>query len=72
MSGCSGTGKLLGSQGALELDKNNKWLFAVNEGSNSVSSFKVQDDGSLTLAHTEGSKGKTPVSLSVHDNMLYV
>lgn len=72
MSGCSGTGKPLGSQGALELDKNNKWPFAVNAGSNSVSSFKVQDDGSLTLAHTEGSKGKTPVSLSVHDNMLYV
>ena len=72
MSGCSGTGKPLGSQGALELDKNHKWLFAVNAGSNSVSSFKVHDDGSLTLAHTESSKGKTPVSLSVHDNMLYV
>ena len=72
MSGCSGTGKPLGSQGAMELDKNKKWLFAVNAGSNSVSSFKVLDDGSLTLAHTKGSKGKTPVSLSVHDNMLYV
>ena len=72
MSGCSGTGKPLGSQGALELDKNHKWLFAVNAGSNSVSSFKVHEDGSLTLAHTESSKGKTPVSLSVHDNMLYV
>ena len=72
MSGYSGTGKPLGSQGALELDKNHKWLFAVNAGSNSVSSFKVHEDGSLTLAHTESSKGKTPVSLSVHDNMRYV
>ncbi len=71
-SGGSGTGKGLGSQGALVLDKNHHWLFAVNAGSNSVSSFKVNWDGSLTLSHTESTYGTTPVSVSVHGNRLYV
>ncbi|MEP6725912.1 MAG: beta-propeller fold lactonase family protein, partial [Bacteroidota bacterium] len=67
-----GTGAGLGSQGALILDDEHEWLFAVNAGSNSVSSFRVHDDGSLKLVHTESCRGKTPVSLSVHDNLLYV
>jgi 6-phosphogluconolactonase len=71
-SGGNGTGSGLGSQGALALDKNHEWLFAVNAGSNSVSSFKVHNDGSLTLAHTEDTKGLSPVSLTVHGNLLYV
>lgn len=72
-SGGTGTGQSLGSsQGALVLDKNHQWLYAVNAGSNSVSSFKVHNDGSVTLAHTAGTDGTKPVSLSVHNNMLYV
>ncbi|MGH2649558.1 MAG: lactonase family protein [Ginsengibacter sp.] len=71
-SGGAGTGAGLGSQGALVLDKNHNWLFAVNAGSNSVSSFKVNNDGSLTLAHTESSGGTGPNSVSVYGNMLYV
>ncbi|MHA4809947.1 lactonase family protein [Flavitalea flava] len=72
VSGGAGTGAGLGSQGALVLDKEHEWLFAVNAGSNSVSSFKVHDDGSLTLAHTIHSGGVTPNSLSIHGEMLYV
>lgn len=71
-SGGAGTGAGLGSQAALVLDKNHNWLFAVNAGSNSVSSFKVNNDGSLTLAHTESSWGTGPNSVSVYGNMLYV
>jgi 6-phosphogluconolactonase len=71
-SGGLGTDKGLGSQGSLALDKNHEWLYAVNAGSNSVSSFKVHENGSLTLAHTESTEGTTPVSLSTHDNLLYV
>ncbi len=71
-SGGAGSGAGLGSQGALVLDKNHEWLFAVNAGSNSVSSFKVHNDGSLTLAHTENTRGTTPVSVTVHGNFLYV
>jgi 6-phosphogluconolactonase (cycloisomerase 2 family) len=72
VSGGAGTGKGLGSQGAVVLDKNHEWLYAVNAGSNSVSSFKVHNDGSLTLAHTQSTGGVTPVSVSVHGNLLYV
>ena len=71
-SGGAGMGMGLGSQGALTLDKAHEWLFAVNAGSNSVSSFKVHKDGSLTLAHTESSGGTTPNSVSVYGNLLYV
>jgi 6-phosphogluconolactonase len=62
----------LDGQGALALSDNNEWLFAVNAGSNSVSSFKVHNDGSLTLAHTESSGGTVPISLCIHHHHLYV
>jgi 6-phosphogluconolactonase (cycloisomerase 2 family) len=71
-SGGVGTGKGLGSQGALAVSENHQWLFAVNAGDNSVSSFKVQDNGQLTLTSTEHTKGIMPVSVTVHDNLLYV
>src|SRR4051794_1659456 len=71
-SGGAGTGAGLGSQGALTLSEDHEWLFVVNAGSNSVSSFKVHHDGSLSLTRTENSDGKVPVSLSIHRNLLYV
>ncbi len=71
-SGGKGTGKSLGSQGALVLSNNHEWLFAVNAGSNTVSSFKVKADGNLMLAYTESTMGTTPVSVSVQGNLLYV
>jgi len=71
-SGGAGTGQGLGSQGAIAISGDHEWLFAVNAGSNSVSSFRVHDDGSLTLAHTESSDGQMPVSLSFYGHLLYV
>ena len=71
-SGGMGTGTNLGSQGAVTLSEDHEWLFAVNAGSNTVSSFKVNNDGSLTLAHTESSEGTMPVSVSIRHNLLYV
>jgi 6-phosphogluconolactonase (cycloisomerase 2 family) len=71
-SGGAGNGAGLGSQGSLVLDKDHQWLFAVNAGGNSVSSFKVKDDGSLTLAHTVSSNGTMPISVTVYGNWLYV
>lgn len=71
-SGGKGTGKSLGSQGAVILSKDNEWLFAVNAGSNTVSSFKVKADGTLMLAHTESTMGAEPVSVSMRGNLLYV
>ncbi len=72
LSGGTGNGGGLGSQGAVILDENHKWLFAVNAGSNSISSFKVQNDGSLVLKHTVSSFGMMPVSLAVNKSLLYV
>lgn len=71
-SGGAGTGAGLGSQGAITLSKNHEWLFAVNAGSNTVSSFKVQNDGRLKLAYTESTEGIAPNSVTVHGDLLYV
>ncbi len=71
-SGGAGNGLGLGSQGAVILDTNHEWLFAVNAGDNSISSFSVGSDGSLTLAHTISSGGTTPISLTTYNNYLYV
>ncbi|MEO6168109.1 MAG: beta-propeller fold lactonase family protein [Chitinophagales bacterium] len=71
-SGGAGTGAGLGSQGAVILDNTHNWLYAVNAGSNSISSFKVESDGSLMLAHTADSEGESPISLTVNESVLYV
>ncbi len=71
-SGGTGTGAGLGSQGAVVLDKHHRWLYAVNAGSNSVSSFMVDNNGSLTLSHTIPSGGMMPVSVTTKRNYLYV
>jgi 6-phosphogluconolactonase len=54
------------------LSYDNKWLLAVNGGSNSISAFMVNDDGSLTLTSTVSSGGMMPVSVDIYDNYVYV
>ena len=66
-----GTGGGLGSQGALALSSDDRWLFAVNAGSNDVSAFAVTPTG-LALASRVSSGGALPISLTVHGNLLYV
>ena len=60
----------LGSQGAVALSGDNRLLFAVNAGSNSISAFAVSGD-QLILLNTVSSGGTTPVSLTVRDNLVY-
>jgi 6-phosphogluconolactonase (cycloisomerase 2 family) len=67
----TGTGAGLGSQGGLILAENNRWLFAVNAGSNSISSFEVRPDG-LHLMGTYDSQGTQPTSLTTYGNLVYV
>jgi len=62
----------LDSQGALAVSDNDHLIFAVNAGSNSISSFQVHNDGSLTLAYTVASGGVNPTSLCIHHHILYV
>lgn len=61
----------LASQGALILGPRNQFLFAVNAGSNQISVLKVRKTG-LQLVDVVGSGGVRPISLTVHDNLLYV
>jgi len=70
-TGGQGAGAGLGSQGALILSQNNRWLFAVNAGSNDISVFRVGDAG-LTLVDRAPSGGTLPTSLTVHGDLLYV
>lgn len=71
-SGGNGLSAGLGSQGSVSVDPSHSWLFAVNAGSNSVSSFRINDDGSLTLANTVASHGTRPVSVTAFGNFVYV
>ena len=61
----------LGSQGAVVLSEDDRLLFAVNAGSNSISVFAVSGD-QLTLLDTVSSGGVLPVSLTVRNNLVYV
>lgn len=64
-------GEGLGSQGALILSEDGKWLFACNGGSGDVTVFGVQPNG-LTQVDKAPSNGPRPISLTVRDNLLYV
>ena len=70
-TGGVGTGGGLGSQGAVVLDGAGRYLYAVNAGSGTISSFRVGPDG-LHLVDVESSGGTMPTSLTVHGELLYV
>ncbi|MGZ4354330.1 MAG: lactonase family protein [Gaiellaceae bacterium] len=70
-TGGLGSGAGLGSQGAVVLSQDGRRLFAVNAGSDSVSFFAVRPDG-LELQATVPSGGSQPISLTLHDSLLYV
>jgi 6-phosphogluconolactonase len=67
-AGGTGTGADLGNQGALVLG--GRLLFAVNAGSDSISAFTVKRDA-LELVDTVDSGGDQPISVAVHDGLLY-
>lgn len=61
----------LGSQGSIILSHNGRFLFAVNAGNNSISSFYVCQDR-LILVDVVHSGGIFPNSITTFDNLLYV
>src|SRR4051812_6774594 len=66
-----GTGAGLGSQGALVLHGDR--LFAVDAGSDEITSFAVSADGlTLSRIRTVDSGGDMPISLTVSGSYLYV
>jgi 6-phosphogluconolactonase len=62
----------LESQDALILSDDGRFLFAVNAGSDDVTSFRVGSGGSLTRVSRVSSGGDFPVSLGVRGDLLYV
>lgn len=67
----TGTGAGLGSQGAVALSGSGRYLFAVNAGSNSVSTFRLGEAGPV-LASTVASGGLRPISVAESDGIVYV
>lgn len=70
-TGGRGTDTGLGSQGAVILSKNGRWLFVVNAGSNEISTFSVKSKG-LKLVDKVASGGERPISVTFRDGTLYV
>jgi 6-phosphogluconolactonase len=61
----------LASQGALVIGRGNQFLFAVNAGSNQISVLKIRKN-SLDIIDVVDSGGVRPISLALHDDLLYV
>lgn len=70
-TGGAGTGGGLGNQSAVVLTDEGRWLLAVNAGSNDVTIFEVGRRG-LRWIDLAPSGGIQPVSLAVHDDVVYV
>ncbi|HTT14054.1 MAG TPA: beta-propeller fold lactonase family protein [Burkholderiaceae bacterium] len=70
-TGGTGLGTNLGSQGALSFSQDGRWLFAVNAGNDTVSSFAV-DDENLTLRSVTSTGGVMPISVTSHGHLVYL
>jgi 6-phosphogluconolactonase (cycloisomerase 2 family) len=71
-AGGAGTGSGLASQGAVQLSADGRFVLAVDAGSNQISVLQVDPDGSLSPDAVLASGGQLPVSIAVHDNLVYV
>jgi 6-phosphogluconolactonase len=73
-TGGAGTGVGIGSQGALQVSDNGRYLLAVDAGSNQVSVLSIEPGGGLRLlpGGVVGSGGVEPVSIAVHHRLVYV
>jgi len=69
-TGGTGTGEGLGSQGALALSADGKFLVVVDAGSNEITSFAV-NGANLTRRSRISSDGVMPVSVAIHGRLVY-
>jgi 6-phosphogluconolactonase len=70
-TGGLGSGVEPGTQGAVVLSDDGRWLLAVNPGSDDVSLFAVHR-GRPVLVDVDPSGGDQPVSVTVHGSLMYV
>jgi 6-phosphogluconolactonase (cycloisomerase 2 family) len=59
------------SQGSLAYDRHSGLLYAANAGSDSITAFSVRGDR-VVRRQVVSSGGDFPVSIAVHDNLVYV
>ncbi len=71
-TGGAGTGTAVGSQGSIQATADGNWILAADAGSNEISVLAIGNDGSLALADSVSSGGIEPVSIAVHDDLVYV
>jgi 6-phosphogluconolactonase len=69
-TGGRGSGSGIGSQGALVLTADGRWLIVANPGSDDVTAFAVEG-ASLRLASRASSGGVRPVSVAVRGGLVY-
>ena len=72
--GGAGSGAGIGSQGALQLSADGRYLLAVDAGSNQISVLRIKPHGQLQPVEGSpvSSDGIEPVSLAVHAGLVYV
>src|SRR5215470_17549348 len=70
-TGGTGKGAGLGSQGALVVTNDQRWLLAVNAGSNDITVFSVTPDGLQWRSKTP-SDGAMPISVAIHGRLVFV
>jgi len=68
----SANGLILGEQSPNNLNGGFHYLYATNAGSDSISVFDVNPDGTLELVEVEPSGGDHPISVTVRKHILYV
>src|SRR6266581_2378395 len=73
-AGGAGTGAGLASQGALQISPDGRFLIAADAGSSQISVLRIKPDGSLRLVShgVVSSGGVLPVSVAIHDGLVYV
>jgi 6-phosphogluconolactonase (cycloisomerase 2 family) len=72
-AGGAGTGSGIGSQGALQESADGRYLLAVDAGSGQISVLRIASDGKLSPVGGSpvASGGAEPVSIAVHDELVY-
>lgn len=70
----AGTGAGIGSQGALQVTADGRYLLAADTGSNQISVLRIKPHGELEQVGggATWSGGNRPVSIAVHGNLVYV
>lgn len=73
-AGGAGTGTIVGSQGALQVADDGRYLVAADAGSNQISVLRIERDGGLhpVDGSPTDSGGIQPISIAIHDDLVYV